>query len=116
LRVYSSRAAKIYKASKNFTALSQINRDACWYNDMIKLYHEEVQKLELLNARLEVTLPKEEYTRRLEGTGRSPKEEFEEVRVKLTEADGGASKRLRNEADYILIWNDKRVAMDAHKA
>jgi len=147
---------KIHKAGENFsvqqkeingmlqgifTALSQINKMLSCYNDVIKLYDEEVQKLELLNAQLEeVTLLKEEYTRRLEGLERSPQEEFEEVRVKLTEADGRASRRLGNEAqhetanilrsmgfeveeyygvgqpDYILIWNGKRVAVGAHKA
>lgn len=149
--------SKIHEANENFNmqqketkgllhgiaaAISQINKLLSCYDDVIKLYREEVQKLELLNARVEeVTRLQDEYTKRLEELEKTAEEEkHKETKVKLTETNGKASRRLGNEAqheaanilrsmsfeveeyygvgqpDYILKWNNKSVAVGAHKA
>ncbi|MCS7097346.1 MAG: hypothetical protein NZ926_02680 [Candidatus Methanomethylicia archaeon] len=121
------------------SSLIQTGRITEEYNAMVQTYREEVRKLELLNLQIEeVARMQEEYARILEEHEQAV--EKEERKVKLTTANGIASRRLGNKVqhetaeilrnigfgveeyygigqpDYILLWHGKRVAVGAHKA
>lgn len=123
------------------TTLPQLNSMLNRYNEIIKLYQEEIQKYELLSLRVEeVTRLQEEYTRKIRELEKAGEDELKEEKVKLTKANGRASRALGNKAqhetanilrnmgfeveeyygvgqpDIILWWEGERVAVVAHKA
>lgn len=138
----TSQQREIEKLLQGISAtLPQLNNMLSYYNEIIKLYREEIQKYELLSLRVEeVTQLQEEYTRKLRELEESSESEPENEKVKLTKVNGKASRTLGNKAqhetanilrsmgfeveefygvgqpDIILWWERERVAVVAHKA
>jgi len=138
INTLQSRCEEILGRIQNY--LAQTNRIVEGYNAIVQTYREEVRKLELLNFQIEeVTRMQEEYAKKLETLEQAPEERVDQ-KVRLTTANGIASRRLGNKAqhetaellrnmgfeveehygvgrpDIIPWWNNRRAAVVAHKA
>lgn len=138
INTLQSRCEEILERIQN--RLVQIDKMIEGYNAIIQTYREEVRKLELLNLQIEeVTRMQEEYAKRLEAFEQAAKKRINQ-KVRLTTANGIASRRLGNKAqhetaeilrsmgfeveeyygvgqpDIIPWWSNRRVAVVAHKA
>lgn len=138
INTLQSRCEEILGRIQNY--LAQTNRIVEGYNAIVQTYREEVRKLESLNFQIEeVTRMQEEYAKKLETLEQAPEERVDQ-KVRLTTANGIASRRLGNKAqhetaellrnmgfeveehygvgrpDIIPWWNNRRAAVVAHKA